>query len=215
MNAVVYVDIDDVLCETARRLMRLLNDRFGRSVQYEEITTFDLEVAFSLDAEQTRVLSELFHDPGVLTALDPVDGAAATLGRWRAAGIEVDIVTGRPPVTDGPTRDWLAAHRVPYDRLFYMDKFNRGNAAMPGTDILTAATLRERPYAFAVDDAVPMIRFFAETTTVPVVVFDRPWNRNCAAAVPCVADGAVHRCRSWADIESLAADLLARAGEVA
>jgi len=212
MNAVVYVDIDDVLCETARRLMCLLNDRFGRTVRYEEITTFDLEVAFSLDAAQTQVLSELFHDPAVLTSLDPVAGAADALGRWRAAGIEVDIVTGRPPVTDGPTRDWLAAHQVPYDRLFYMDKFKRGNAAAPGTDMLTAATLRERPYAFAVDDALPMIRFFTEETAVPIVVFDRPWNRGCEAAVPRAVDGGLHRCGSWAAIEDVAAMLLPDGG---
>ena len=208
MKAVVYVDIDDVLCETARQIMRLLNDRFGRTVRYEDITTFDLEVAFSLDVEQTRILSEIFHDPLVLTALEPVEGASAVLSRWREAGVEVDVVTGRPPVTDGPTREWLSVHQVPYDRLFYMDKFRRGNAWVPGTSILTADTLRDRPYAFAIDDAVPMVHFFAEHTSVPVVVYDRPWNRGCEDSVPVCTDAGVHRCRSWADIECLVSDVL-------
>ena len=45
----IYVDLDDVLCETARGFLGLLQREFDRRVAFEDIRDFDLGVSFGLD----------------------------------------------------------------------------------------------------------------------------------------------------------------------
>ena len=45
----VYVDMDDVLCETAASLCGMAEREFARRVRYEDVKHFDLQKVFSLD----------------------------------------------------------------------------------------------------------------------------------------------------------------------
>jgi hypothetical protein len=45
----IYVDFDDVLCETARALVALLQSHFGRTVAFDDVISFDLAVSFGLN----------------------------------------------------------------------------------------------------------------------------------------------------------------------
>ena len=38
----IYVDMDDVLCETARGCLEIIERVFGKRVAYEQLTDFDL-----------------------------------------------------------------------------------------------------------------------------------------------------------------------------
>lgn len=197
MTAPVYVDFDDVLSETARALSALSEREFGKRTAFEDIHAFDLTVSFGLDHEQTERLFEIFHDGDILMEIAPVAGAIEGMRTWHAAGAPIHIVTGRPPSTHAASVAWLALHDVPYDRITFVDKYNRGHAHIPGVDILTRDELQECSFCMAIDDSPPAIYFLAEHTTVPIIIFDRPWN----ASLGSLGDATrILRCETWAHV---------------
>ena len=48
----VYIDFDDVLCETAKYFTVLAKDLFGIVVPYEQVHFFNLQKSFNLNDEQ-------------------------------------------------------------------------------------------------------------------------------------------------------------------
>ena len=64
----VYVDMDDVLCETASALCALAWRRFGRRVRYEDVKCFDLQKAFALDDAEMAAFRALSHSPQMLAS---------------------------------------------------------------------------------------------------------------------------------------------------
>ena len=50
----VYLDFDDILCETARAFTGLLHREFGKSVAFEDIHTFNLGESFGLAEKIVR-----------------------------------------------------------------------------------------------------------------------------------------------------------------
>jgi uncharacterized HAD superfamily protein len=171
----IYVDMDDVLCETARGCLAIVEREFGKKVGYEQVFTFDLGRACELSAEETTKLYDIVHHPDELLKLEPIDGAIPVLKRWIESGYELAIVTGRPPETYEPSIEWLARHRVPYDSFVMVDKYGRFETA--NTIAVTLSELANHEFCFAVEDSVPMAKYLAEEMSVPVKLFDRPWNR--------------------------------------
>ena len=191
----IYVDFDDVLCETAQALLRIAAEEFGVRQRFEEVHSFDLSEAFALtEAQKARLLDRL-HEPGLLTALAPIPGAVAALRRWRARGYQIDVVTGRPASTRPGSERWLAAHDVPVSSLLFVDKYGRAG----GGDTVPLAEIARRRYRVAVDDAPAMVTWLTRETDIPVLLFDRPWNRD--GALPPDVAAAATRCHDWAEIE--------------
>src|SRR6266513_390115 len=95
----IYIDMDDVLCHTARGCLTIIEREFGKQIAFEQLTTFDLGQACGLRAEEIAELFRIVHQPDELLRLEPMDGAVAVLNEWMAAGYEIAIVTGRPPST--------------------------------------------------------------------------------------------------------------------
>lgn len=48
----IYIDFDDVICETARYLKQIANELFGMNVPYDQIEFFNLMKSFHLNEEQ-------------------------------------------------------------------------------------------------------------------------------------------------------------------
>ena len=195
----IYVDMDDVLCETARGFVSLLEREFGRRVSFDQIHDFDLGVSFGLDPAELERFFEIAHRHELLTDLDPLPGAIETVRAWAATGTEIAVVTGRPSSTAAACRGWLERHDVPHRELTFVDKYGRASAAAE-PEVLPLEALRRDSYRLAVEDSLPTARFLAERG-IPVLLVDRPWNQGDC-------DG-VHRCRDWAEIGRRASDLLA------
>lgn len=171
----IYVDMDDVLCETARGCLAIIEREFGKRVAYECLTNFDLGQACDLGAEETAALYHIVHHPDELLRLEPIQEAMPILKQWIAAGYEIAIVTGRPPVTYEPSLEWLERHEVPYQSFIMVDKYGRFETE--NTIAVTLSRFAQQPFYFAVEDSPTMARFLAEQMNVPVKLFDRPWNR--------------------------------------
>ena len=178
MTVPIYVDFDDVLCESARRLAEISADRYGKPVTFEDIYSFDLNKSFGLDELEQLDLFTLFHDEEMLYSIPPIPNAIAGMQKWAASGCRIEIVTGRPPVTHDISCAWLEASEVPFDGITFVDKYNRGHQPVAGVRQHTLGEVPEEEFALAVDDSAEMIAFLAENTDWPLVLFDRPWNRS-------------------------------------
>ena len=106
-SQIIYIDMDDVLCETARGCLEIIERIFGKRVAYEQLTDFNLGNSCELNTEETAELYHIVHHPDELLKLQPVKGAIEVLNQWIAAGFEIAIVTGRPPATYEPSLHWL------------------------------------------------------------------------------------------------------------
>jgi uncharacterized HAD superfamily protein len=171
----IYVDMDDVLCETARGCLEIVERVFGKRVAYEQLTDFNLGNACELTPEETAELYHIVHHPDELLRLKPVNGAIAVLNQWMAAGFEIAIVTGRPPATYEPSLDWLVREHVPYHSFTVVDKY--GRFTTEERIVVSLSELATKEFTFAVEDSPTMARYLAEQMKVPVKLFDRPWNR--------------------------------------
>jgi uncharacterized HAD superfamily protein len=172
----IYVDMDDVLCETARGCIAIIEREFGIRVTYEQLLNFDLGKACALGASETAELYRIVHRPDELLKLEPIDGAIPVLKQWLAAGYEIAIVTGRPPVTLEPSLEWLARREVPYHSFTVVDKY--GRFATENTSAVTLSELASHRFSFAIEDSPTMAKYLAETMDLPVKLYDRPWNRS-------------------------------------
>lgn len=196
----VYVDFDDVLCETAQELLRVLKAEFGKSVAFEDVWTFSLEKSLGLDKEKLESFMERVHKPDVLSAMKPMKGAKAVLEEWTRAGFEITVVTGRPPSTESTSRDWLERHAFPHSGVIFVDKYSRLIPGWRGTKTVPLAELSRMEFCLAIDDAPAMLNYLAEKMSPPVIVFDRPWN---AQGLSKAAPGRMFRCRGWSEIRAL------------
>ena len=191
----IYVDIDDVLCETAAELCGLAEREFGKGARYEDVRCFDLKVAFGLDDAQMARFSELSHERDSILSYPPTPGAADGVLALRDAGHRVDIVTGRPAFTHRDTADWLRSAGLAGFPVTYVDKYGRTFPPRPDDPpTVSLAELEARGYDLAIDDSPVVLRRLAEWRRTRVMVYSRPWNRDFRLAANMVRVG------GWPDI---------------
>jgi uncharacterized HAD superfamily protein len=175
-STTIYVDLDDVLCETARRFLVIVEREFGKRVAYEQLTNFDIGTACDLRPEERDSLYRVVHEPDELMQMAPIDHAIATLNQWASAGYEIAIVTGRPPDSYEPSLAWLSQHHVPHDSFTMVNKYAR--FATENTVAISLDELASRNYCWAVEDSLPMAQFLAGQMNLRVALIDCPWNRS-------------------------------------
>jgi len=195
----IYVDLDDVLSETARAFTGLLEHEFKKRVAFEEMFSFDLRQSFGLNEEELKRFMHLAHIPEFLSALEPIDGAVEALNELAALDYEIAVVTGRPPWTAEVSRAWLDRHRIHYDRLAFVDKYGRGGFGGSGNSVITLADLTQSSFCFAVEDSSDMAALLTTEMEVPVALLDRPWNREAHFSDP-RSVALIQRCADWAAI---------------
>ena len=196
----IYIDFDDVLCETARALAGLAREMFGRDVPYEAISVFDLQQAFSLSDAQIDALMERAHRDDVLTGLAPTPGGLEAVRALEASGHEPVIVTGRPAACHSGSRGWLLRHGLAHLTPVYFDKYGRSGIwetrpAFPET--LDRAAFEALRFGVAIDDSPVALDLLAPRRDCMVIIYDRPWNRLYAHAPN------MRRAHSWTEIAEL------------
>ena len=83
---IIYVDLDDVIAKTTLHYVDILKREFGKTVEFEGITSFNLQESFSLSDSEYEYFFSLVHKPEVILELDPVEGALDVLNRWSGEG---------------------------------------------------------------------------------------------------------------------------------
>ena len=172
----IYVDLDDVLCQTARHFLVIVEREFGKRVGYEELTNFDIGTSCGLHAGEREHLYRVVHEADELMQMAPIADAIAVLNEWVDIGYEIAIVTGRPPVSYEPSRSWLEQHQVPHHSFTMVDKYARFETA--NTRAISLQELAARKYCWALEDSLPMAQYLADVMKIPVALVDCPWNRS-------------------------------------
>lgn len=192
----IYVDFDDVLCETARALSDLVREMFAREIPYRRIHAFDLNEAFGLAHGQHHALLARAHEPSFLLGLQATPGATSGLKAWLRDGHDVVVVTGRPSFTHPSTSAWLARRGLPRLPVLYVDKYGRNHVSTPGSPpSLRPEDLQREHFDIAIDDSPTALDALLHRQNARIIVFDRPWNRAYAPAHPRFA-----RCKNWQDL---------------
>jgi len=172
----VYVDMDDVLCQTAQHFLTILERDFGQRFTFEQLTDFDVGQACELTVNEKQELYRIVHQGEELLNIPPIPGAVDVLQQWSAAGHEIAIVTGRPPDTYEPSVQWLRKHGVPHNTLLIVDKY--GRFAPDGSQCISLEALIDHSFCWAVEDSPIMAMYLASQMKTPVALLDRPWNRK-------------------------------------
>ena len=188
----IYVDLDDVISDTAELLITILNREFGKTVVVEDIFSFDLKVSFGLTDSEYDHFFQMVHRPEVIMAFAPIKGAIDVLEEWAQLGRLISIVTGRLTSTYESSLTWLDKHNVPYHSFMMVDKYSREN--VDRSIAISLEDLSAMKFSFAVEDSASMARHLSQQMGLPVALMDRPWNRNADL------DNKIGRYTSWNNI---------------
>ena len=191
----IYVDYDDCLCETARSFSDLAVEMFDKHVPYEKIRYFELNKSFDLDDEQYERFLLKGHEPEVLLSYEETPGASENINELISQGHEVSIITGRPYSTYEPSRLWLDEHGLKDVKLYCLNKYARDGIIYKSDFSLELEDYYKMKFDFAVEDSPKAFRFFDHLPELKVLVFDRPWNRECVFPGPNYT-----RCSGWESI---------------
>lgn len=176
----IYVDYDDCLCETARHFSWLIKDLFGMDIPYEKIMFFDLKKSFSLTEDQYEEMMIKAHRPESLLSYEETPGASETINSWIDKGYDVSVITGRPASSYEPSRKWLDCHGMDRVRLFCLNKYGRDKFYTEKDFSLQLEDYYKMHFDYAVEDSPSAFRFFEHLPDMKVMVYDRPWNRDCS-----------------------------------
>ncbi|MBO7659815.1 MAG: 2-dehydropantoate 2-reductase [Clostridia bacterium] len=196
----IYVDFDDCLCETGRAFSKLALEMFDKHVPYDRIRFFELDRSFNLDAEQYERLMLRAHEPEMLLSYEATPGAAETINEWISRGYEVSIITGRPSSVYETSRLWLDEHGLKEAKMYCLNKYGRDHFIKNSNSTLEPEDYYRMKFDYAVEDSPKAFRFFEHLPELKVLVFDRPWNRECA-----FPNGNYQRCAGWEIIRKIVA----------
>ncbi|MBR3018939.1 MAG: 2-dehydropantoate 2-reductase [Clostridia bacterium] len=176
----IYIDFDDCLCETGRYFSELVAKMYGKNIPYEDIRHFDLQKSFSLTDEQYEQMMIEAHRPASLLSSVETPGASKTINGWIDRGHDVFIITGRPYSAYEPSRAWLNLHGLERAKLYCLNKYGRDSFIKNSDFSLELKDYYKMRFDYAVEDSPAAFRFFEHLPELKVMVFDRPWNRQCA-----------------------------------
>ena len=198
----IYIDFDDVICETAKSITRIAKELFGIELPYREIQFFNLQKVYDLDDDQYDRLMHECHTPENLLTYEETPDASRIINKWIDDGHEVSVITGRPFNAYEPSRKWLDNHGLGRAALFTVDKYGREKSVQTCSYGMTLEQLYSMDFGFAIEDSPAAFEHVMHFENCRVAVFDRPWNRE--AEFP--GDQFI-RCHDWLEIDKVFAGL--------
>ena len=194
----VYIDFDDVLCETAKYFTKIAKELIGIDVPYREVQFFNLKKTFDLSDEQYEEMMKAGHLPENLLNYEETTGAADTINKWVDEGHEIFIITGRPFNSYEPSRKWLDEHNLKRVPLYCVDKYGRESSKQDYVYNMTLEQLYNMTFDFAIEDSPSAFGHVMHFDNCKVAVFNRPW--NIQEELP---DDRFVRCEGWEEIDRL------------
>ncbi|MFC1965944.1 hypothetical protein ACFLWI_03240 [Chloroflexota bacterium] len=181
---VIGIDIDGVIVDLGSAMLPLLSEVCARPVAYQDLCSWDLGEALSIDEEtMSRTWKRLF-DSDILRYAPPIKGAAG--GISALSKHEIWLVTSRPMSTESLTLSWLHDNKVSYDHIVFN---RRGDKLSVGPK-----------FNVFIED------FLDETITIAdagifTILFDQPWNQASKLPANC------KRAYNWDGVLQLIKDL--------
>ena len=195
----IYVDLDDVLAETGRVFLKVLESEFGKRVEWDQVHDYDLGTSLGMEESQLTEFMRAVHRPEVLSSVEPIPGSRAALASWLEQGYKIDVVTGRPKASRDVSRKWLKNREMPHHSLIHVDKYAWEEELLGTSAGVPLLHLAGNGYCLAVEDSAEVAIHLTEIVAAPVVVLDRPWNRRRLDEYPNL-EGRIVRCDNWQEI---------------
>ena len=109
---IILIDMDDTIEQLLKAWLIGVNERYGYSVRYEDVTSWDVSAPYpGLTKEQVYAIPD---EPGFWGTVEPIEGAADAIRRFMDAGHEVYIVTATPYVSVREKMDDLLFRWFPF-----------------------------------------------------------------------------------------------------
>lgn len=194
----IYIDFDDVICETAKYFTKIAKELFDIEVPYRQVQFFNLQKTFDLSDSQYDELMKAGHIPENLLKYEETAGASETINKWVDEGHKVSIITGRPFDSYEPSRTWLDEHQLERIPIFFVDKYGRETFNKECTYNLTLEKLYSMTFDFAIEDSPAAFEHVLHFEQCKVAVFDRPWNRQSE-----FPNDRFVRCLDWKEIDRI------------
>ena len=113
MNALkILIDMDDTIEHLLVAWVDYINQRYGTHVKYEDVTQWDLHVAFP--TLTNKQLHSLLEEDGFWKTVKPMDGAAETIQWMMEQGHHVYIVTASAYRTITPKMEYVLFKYFPF-----------------------------------------------------------------------------------------------------
>lgn len=184
----LYLDIDNVLCDTDTRLREMIFEITNGRVRLQKHHTKQFNYTLCADDNGERLtLSEwqiLFDDwftrPGEVEGLPPLAGALES-SRRLADTFAIAYITARPAVLQAATQKWLASRGFPEGPVLFIGRGQK-HLAIRGAFALVEDD-REQAELSALDG-------------MHGVILAHEWNHTSE-------DSVAHRCEDWPSVEGL------------
>lgn len=194
----IYIDFDDVICETAFFFTQIAKELFGIEVPYEKVIYFNLQRSFGLTDKQYDELMKTGHFPENLLSYKETNNASKMINKWIDDGHEINIITGRPYDSYEPSRQWLDEHNLIKVPLFCVDKYGREIFNQNASYSMTLDQLYNMSFDFAIEDSPAAFEHLLHFNNCKVAVYNRPWNKQSA-----LPNNNFIRCNNWIEIDHL------------
>ena len=110
----------------------------------------------------------------------------------------MSVITGRPSSAYGPSRLWLDRHGLQDVKLYCLNKYGRDSFIKNSDFSLELRDYYQMTFDYAVEDSPKAFPFFKHLPDLKVLVFDRPWNRECE-----FPNENFKRCPDWKSIRDI------------
>ncbi|MFC1860150.1 hypothetical protein ACFLYC_01060 [Chloroflexota bacterium] len=164
----IGIDIDGVIVDLGTAMLPLLSEVCARPVLYQDLCSWDLGEALSIDEETMAHTWERLFNSDLLRHAPPIKGAVESISTLSKH--EIWLVTSRPMSTESLTLSWLHDNKVSYDHIVFN---RRGDKLSVGPK-----------FNVFVED------FLDETITIAdagifTILFDQPWNHASKLPANC------------------------------
>ncbi len=157
----IAVDLDGVLAETMTIWCKKAHEELGTRVTLDDLDTWASWTKFGITRDQFfRLLDEAWDKWEEVPPTEP--DLAEKVAKIQPLG-SLDIVTGRSRQTVEGAKNWLAHHKIPYERF----------VRVPGMKDKVFLN-----YDVYIDDAPELMPLISRNPGMRGILYERPWNRN-------------------------------------
>jgi uncharacterized HAD superfamily protein len=185
------IDIDNVICDSIPCYLERYNEKFSKSLKFEEIANFyfvgnkDGISKFEADL----FIHHTLHDENFQMSLKPNKVAVDIINKWRKSGYYIHYITARPISTENITKQWLKNHKfITKKSSLHLVDYN-----IYENDISYKKTIAEKNGVnIMIEDSLEIVNNIG----IFSILIDKPWNQGRLK-------NNVTRVKSWNEIEKI------------
>lgn len=170
----IGIDLDDVLLDFNRTLLKFHNANYGTAYVREEITNFHIDELWKCTFEEAVARIATFYETDLHWSAMPVAGAVSAIEKLREKHTLI-IVTAKPDTLRERTHEWLDRHFPGSFKEVHFTGHFHGNA--------DAIKRTKREVCDGIGVQLFIDDSFSNATDIvsadrPVLLLDSPWNQG-------------------------------------